>query len=466
MAGTRDTYRIARLALTALAATLLVSIAISYLIGASKLSTAESAAEDTARVLVQENLSSYVDETDLVAPVGESRARELDDVIDGTVLNGEIDAVTIWEPDGTIVFSSDADLIGTRLPEERFPLREVLKTGTDSEVQDGMFSTRVPLAPEGTDVEAVAQLDRVYAPIWNSTAKSWRTASLAMSLVLLLVLGAIYQVSRMASRRWKVVAGTTFHAIRGRRPAQEGDHGTNPDSTQHDLRAAEEALSRAEVRATTAEERAAALHEQYRKTLEELHAAQTKLEGAALETPSRPDPEIEERLLKAEGRVRLLEGQLQSVKAERDKLASDAQERPAGTAPDPKIEERARAAETEVASLRGELDTARREVAAMVKELESARREREQLADRGAEAGRLEALLAEATTEVDRSRAALATAEGELETARADLETARLTAEAARAAEARAEQAADKARGDAGDRGRDQGVRQDRRVPR
>ena len=201
MAGTRDTYRIARVALTALAAVLLVSIAITYLIGSSQLSTAESAASDGARVLAQENLSTYVTGADLVAPVSDARAREIDDLIDGTILNGEIDAVTIWDPDGTIVYSSDGDLIGTRLPEERFRLREILKSGTASSVQDGMYSTRVPLAPENTDAEAVAQLDRVYAPIWDTTAKPWRTASLSLSLVLLLVVGAITQVSRMASRR-------------------------------------------------------------------------------------------------------------------------------------------------------------------------------------------------------------------------------------------------------------------------
>ena len=441
MAGTRDTYRIARVALTALAAMLLVSIAITFLIGASKLSTAEAEASDGARVLVQENLAGIATGADLATPVGEARAAELDDLIDGTILNGEVDAVTIWDPDGTIVYSTDANLIGTRLPEERFRLREVLKTGTDSTVQDGMFSTRVPLAPAGTDAEAVAQLDRVYAPIWDSTAKPWRTASLSLSLVFLLVLGAIYQVSRMASRRWKVFAGTTFQAIRGRRPELGGGDGTDPAYTQPDFRRAEEELTRAEVRATTAEERAAALQEQYRKTLEELHAAHTKLEGAALETPSRPDPEIEERLLKAEGRVRLLEGQLQSVKAERDKLASDLREHPAGTAPDPKVEQRARDAEAEAATLRTELETARHEVAGVVKELESTRREREQLAARTTDAGKHEADATAARTEAERTRKALDTAKAELATATSELQAARKTVEQLRATEQRAVEA-------------------------
>jgi hypothetical protein len=126
MAGTRDAYRIARVALTALAAVLLVSVAITYLIGASKLSTAESLATDGARVLAQENLATYVTGDDLTTPVGAGRAREIDALVAGSILNGEIDAVTIWDPDGTIVYSSDPSLIGTRLPEERFALREIL----------------------------------------------------------------------------------------------------------------------------------------------------------------------------------------------------------------------------------------------------------------------------------------------------------------------------------------------------
>ena len=442
MAGTRDTYRIARVALTALAGMLAVSIAITFLIGASQLSTAEAEASDGARVLVQENLASIATGADLAAPVDEARAAELGDLIDGTILNGEVDAVTIWDPDGTIVYSTDANLIGTRLPEERFRLREVLKTGTDSTVQDGMFSTRVPLAPEGTDAEAVAQLDRVYAPIWDATAKPWRTASLCLSLVFLLVLGAIYQASRMASRRWKVYAGTTFQAIRGRRaPELGGGDGTDPAYTQPDFRRAEEELARAEVRATTAEERAAALQEQYRKTLEELHAANTKLEGAALETPSRPDPEIEERLLKAEGRVRLLEGQLQSVKTERDRLASEVQEHPAGTAPDPKVEQRARDAEAEAATLRTELETARHEVAGVVKELEATRREREQLAARTADAGQHEADATAARAEAERTRKALDTAKAELATASTELQAARKSVEDLQRTEQRAVEA-------------------------
>ena len=124
-------------------------------------------------------------------------------------------------------------------------------------------------------------------------------------------------------------------------------------------------LKRAEDRATTAEERAAALQAQYRKTLEELHTATQKLEGAALETPSRPDPEIEERLLKAEGRVRLLEGQLHAVKSEREQLASDLQEAKAtAVAPDPNIEQRAKAAEDEATALRTELEGARKDTPA------------------------------------------------------------------------------------------------------
>ena len=416
-----------------------MSIAITYLIGSSALSTAEAEASDGARVLTQENLATYVTGEDISAPVGDGRAHEIDALVAGSILNGEIDAVTIWDPNGTIVYSTDPTLIGTRLPEERFRLREVLKSGTSSTVQDGMFSTRVPLAPAGTDAEAIAQLDRVYAPIWDSTAKPWRTASLSLSVVLIAVLGAIYQVSRMASRRWKVYAGTTFQAMRGRRPAAlGGGQGTDPEYVQADFRKAEEELARAAVRATTAEERAAALQEQYRKTLEELHAAQTKLEGAALETPSRPDPEIEERLLKAEGRVRLLEGQLQSVKGERDKLASDIRELPDGTTPDPKLEQRARTAEAEAAELRTELETAQHEVAGMVKELEATRKDRDRLTARTEDAGQQHAA---ATAEVEQTRAALATAQAELAIATSELQAAQETVEQLQAAETRAKEA-------------------------
>jgi hypothetical protein len=267
MAGTRDTYRVARIALIGVAVALVLSMGITYLIGASKLSAAEASASDAARILVQEDLATTFTGADLTAPVTDARARQLDTLIDATILDGEIDAVTIWATGGTIVYSSDPDLIGIRLPEERFRLRTILKDGTGSTVQDGMFSTRVPLAPEGTDESAVAQLDTTYAQIW-AAAKPWRTASVALGLVLVAVLFAIYLVSRSASRTWPFTAGTTFQSMRGGRPAElGGGNGTDPLRAHPDLRRAEDGLARAEARATTAEERAAVLQQQYRKTL-------------------------------------------------------------------------------------------------------------------------------------------------------------------------------------------------------
>jgi chromosome segregation ATPase len=442
MAGTRDTYRVARVALIALAVALVLSMATAYLIGASKLSAAEASASESARVLVQENLATHVTGADLTAPVSDSRARQLDAMIDATILNGGFDAVTIWNIGGTIVYSTDTSLIGTRIPEERYRLKTVLKDGTHSTVQDGMFSTRVPLAPEGTDVTAVAQLDRPYAQIWGATAKPWRIASLALGLMLLAVLFAIYQVSRMASRTWKFYAGTTFQSLRGGRPAQlGGGNGTDLAQAPPDFRRAGEELARAQVRATTAEERAAVLQDQYRKTLEELHATKRRLEGAALETPSRPDPEIEERLLKAEGRVRLLEGQLQSVKSERDKLAGDAQEHRASETPDHKLEQRASAAQAEAVALRAELETAHHELAGVVKELEATRKEREKLAARSEGAGELQAAVTAAESQTEETMVALEAATAELAQAQTDLADAREALETLGAADQRAVEA-------------------------
>jgi chromosome segregation ATPase len=442
MAGTRDTYRVARVALIAVAVALLLSMSTAYLIGASKLSAAEASATDSARVLVQENLATYVTGADLTAPVSDARARQLDAMIDATILNGGFAAVTIWNTGGTIVYSSDTSLIGTRIPEERYRLKTVLKDGPGSTVQDGMFSTRVPLAPEGTDATAVAQLDRTYAQIWGTTAKPWRLASLALGLMLLAVLFAIYQVSRMASRTWKFTPGPTPQSLRAGRPAPVGGgNGTDLAQAQPDFRRAGEELARAQVRATTAEERAAVLQDQYRKTLEELHAAKRRLEGAALETPSRPDPEIEERLLKAEGHVRLLEGQLQSVKAERDKLASDAQEHRASQTPDPKLETRASAAQAEAATLRAELETAHHELAGVVKELEATRKEREKLAARSEGAGELQEAVAAAEIQTEQAMAALEASTAELAQAQADLADAREALETLGAAEQRAVEA-------------------------
>ena len=123
------------------------------------------------------------------------------------------------------------------------------------------------------------------------------------------------------------------------------------------LREEAEARRKAQERATAAEERLTVIQDQYRKTLEELHITQRMLqERPASATTTGPDPEVEARLLKAEGQTRLLEGQLAAMSTERDKLARHIAEQAkaaeaAKTKGDPEADRKTRQIEQEAIGL-------------------------------------------------------------------------------------------------------------------
>ena len=141
------------------------------------------------------------------------------------------------------------------------------------------------------------------------------------------------------------------------------------------LREEADARRKAEERATAAEERLTVIQDQYRKTLEELHVTQRMLQERPA-TPTRPDPEVEARLSKAEGQARLLEGQLKAMSTERDKLARHIAEqakarsrrRPTGRS---RADRKTRQVEQEAIGLRAELEGAQTELSLTRRELDA-----------------------------------------------------------------------------------------------
>jgi chromosome segregation ATPase len=432
MAGTRGTRSFAPYLLVALAVVLTVGISITFSRASASLAGAKTDASTDAKAFAS-HLTTIVTPEDLVAPVSIGRAKQLSDRILAVMGEGPTSVITIYRQDGTVVFSTDRNLLGEKEPVLRNTLRTTLQDGSTSAVIGDTFATRVALTPQGSFTPvAVAEIDRPYGPIWTTSVRTWRIAAAGLALALMLTLGLLYRTIAMIRR--SAVANRSFARL-GKRSAQDPTPASKtaanaPDYLEPAFRLEADAREEAEKRAAVAEERANALQEQYRTTLEELQETRQKLEGASPETPSRPDPEIEERLLKAEGRVRLLEGQLQATKTERDKLALTLKQ-PAKTAVDPEFERQVRRVEQESIGLRAELEGTRTELVATAKE-------RDALREVAAEAAELKTQFQAVRDEAETSRNQLDAAQRELDAAKSELENMRSELVALRVEEQRA----------------------------
>ena len=128
----------------------------------------------------------------------------------------------------------------------------------------------------------------------------------------------MFGVARLLS----VVANTPERAAELPRPAPPQERPVRAASPQPGLREEGEARRKAEARATAAEERLGLLQDQYRKALEELQ----DFRELAREPRITADPELEERALHAEGQLRTLEAQLDTLQTERARLGEQLQD--------------------------------------------------------------------------------------------------------------------------------------------
>jgi chromosome segregation ATPase len=202
---------------------------------------------------------------------------------------------------------------------------------------------------------------------------------------------------------------------------------------QPGLKEEAEARRRAEDRAQAAEQRLLLLQEQYRTTLEELHASQR----AMRDRPVGEDRALEERAVKAEAASRSLEQRLHSVTAERDRIAGELLARRdavAGAGQD-----RLEQAEAEAMGLRAELEGAQTQLSLTMQELSAITRQ----AERSTE---LQEELDAAQLESLHAKDAVAAMDTELRSARTELEDARAEMRALRSEEQRATMLTDELR--------------------
>ena len=417
MAGTRSVYRIARTMLLALAALLAVGAVGSILLSVQAINQAKSNAVDQARSIVENSLPLVLSPTDVNSEATDSEADQITVKITPVVLDPTTyDDVAIWSTDGTIVYATDHSLIGQRPDEARSAVTDATTHGTVSwDQRDGTFSVLVPLHLRAdAPIAAAVQLARPDGPI-AAAGRPWQFAAIFMAITAVIAFFLLYKVMRLSA---SAVAIANFAPASARAaaaaaampPVQRPIELPAPG-----LREEGDARRKAEERAESAEERLSVIQEQYRKTLEQLHVTQKMVQDRP--QPGAPDPELEGRLLKAEGHARLLEGQLKAMGTERDKLARHIAEQ-AKNKPDPAQDHRARQVEQEAIGLRAELEGAHTELSLTRRELDALK----------AQAGRAQEMhddLDAAHVDALHTRESLESVQAELSRANTELEDAR-----------------------------------------
>jgi signal transduction histidine kinase/predicted nucleic acid-binding Zn-ribbon protein len=417
--------RIARALLAALGALLVLGIIGSLLMGVHARHSARDQIIHQAQTIADSSLTLAFTPADLTGPASAERASQLTAQIQAIVIDpSDFDSVTLYSPEGTILYSTAASRIGTQLPGEKDPIKEALRGVPLTSEFDGTLSVKLPLRfRSGVGGPAVVELTHPDAPI-ASAAGPWRTNALFLFALLVLLGVAVFGVARLLA----VVSDTADGRPETRPVVPQPVRAAAPHPG---LKEEGEARRRAEERARAAEQRLALLQDQYRKTLEELQSFQQ----LARETrPAAPgDARVEERALRAEGQVHELELQLRTLTQERERLATQLQEtiqEAMRVVDDDEQELRLREAELEAIGLNAEL-------AVTKEQLDTTQRELTSIRATGATSRSQEEVDA-ANVEMMQIRDALTTAESQLGSAQRELEDAHTELRALRNEEQRA----------------------------
>jgi DNA repair exonuclease SbcCD ATPase subunit len=354
IASLKSYSRIARILLGILGALLIIGIIGSMLMGVRAKRNAQDMVVSQARSIADSSLSLLFEPSDLTGPVGTTRATQLTDQIKSVVVDpSDFDQVTVYSPEGMVLYATEEGRIGNELPGEKDRIKEAMKGTPQVSTYQGAVSILLPFTfRSGVGSPAAVELTRSDTPI-ATAANPWNTNAIFL-FAMLIVLGlAVFGVARLLS----VVAEQPERAGEQPRPAVAPQPATvRPSRPAPGLREEGEARRKAEERATAAEDRLALLQDQYRKSLEELQSYRE----LAREPRVAGDPQLEERALRAEGKLRTMEQQVETLREERARLGEQLQD--ALRVPVDADEGRVAALEHEAKDLREELERARAEL--------------------------------------------------------------------------------------------------------
>src|SRR5919197_3338073 len=128
------------LALVAVAGTT-ASVFVPNLVRAQALHTAGTRAEN----FISDAMATTLRRTDVVKPVVGDRYTELDKQLHNLVPSGApLVQITVWRTDGTVLFSTEAGLVGDRFPGEDDGLSRVVRQGPQSAPHDAPSTGKGP----------------------------------------------------------------------------------------------------------------------------------------------------------------------------------------------------------------------------------------------------------------------------------------------------------------------------------
>ena len=418
MAASGNVTTFARRTLLVLALLLVAGVTGSVWMGMKARAAAVSSTVSQVQTISSRSLTLVLHPSDLTTVAVGDRRAALSDQITASVLDtSPFTSVTLWSSDAQILYSTDTGRIGNQLPGERDMIKAAIAGTAQTSDVDGNFAVMVPFKlPSGAGTTTVMEMvkpDTVIA----SAAGPWRTNALFLTVLLGFVTFLLFKVRSIGEMLSGRLAFSKPAAAANQPPLLPVARARPIGLPSVGIREEAEARRRAEERADAAEKRATTLQDKYRKTLEDLQEAQHDLR--AKPGNSRILPALEERALKAEGRARTQEAQIQALQSERDKLAASLNEALGATGAEnsPAVTndelEKLLQTEQESIGLRAELEGAQTQLSILGREVEQLR------SDPGREG--LQEELDSAHVQSLRSREAAETAMAELKTARVEL---------------------------------------------
>jgi predicted nucleic acid-binding Zn-ribbon protein len=246
-----------------------LSIAILLAIGMSLYAAAGSRerslrqAGTEAQLAAQTQLAPMLTPEDMERPVKGDRAEVLQTQIEDEILAvGSFTSVRIYSDLGRILYDADPSVVTVRPTYVRDLVVDVANGTSTSQVREGVLQTYVPIWQEPNGHVAVVEMSQPFGPIAAEANRPWYL--LAMVLGGLLAFSVmLFGLSVRAHDRVLSTAEVQLH------PA---------------FRAAEDARLRAEERATANETAFKDLQTQFRTTLDELKAMETRLQVTESQT--------------------------------------------------------------------------------------------------------------------------------------------------------------------------------------
>ena len=171
--------KIARALLAALGVFLILGIAGSMWMGSKARTSARDEIVHQAQAITDSSLSLAFQPSDLSDPATADRANALSDDIKSIVVDpSDFQDVTLYSPEGTILYSTQTSRIGNNLPGEKDTIKEALRGIPQTTDFDGTMSVMLPLRfRSGVGPPAAVELTHPDATV-AAAAGPWRTNAL------------------------------------------------------------------------------------------------------------------------------------------------------------------------------------------------------------------------------------------------------------------------------------------------